>query len=101
MSLGLKELTYRTRSLSANGRFLKRMALASEKTVALAPIPNASAVMATAVKPGFWARVRSPNRRSCHMSDETKLALRMFPQRAWQIGDLMQTASHSACQNEV
>jgi hypothetical protein len=55
-------------SLSLKGRVLKIIALTREKTVAFAPMPSASATMATALNPGFFARVRNPKRRSCHMN---------------------------------
>ena len=39
-----------------------------EKIAALAPMPSASVNTATAVKPGFFASVRIPNRMSCQSS---------------------------------
>ena len=56
---------YRRRSfLSAKANPLKSTALVTVKTVALTPMPTASIVTATAVKPGFLTRVRKLNRMS-------------------------------------
>src|SRR5262245_43716512 len=66
---GSKVVTYRTYSLPAKARFLKSMPLTSEKTVAFAPMPRASAITATAVNPGAFASVRNAKRRSCHIDD--------------------------------
>src|SRR5260370_41322208 len=78
------------RSFWSKGRLLNKMALTREKTVALAPMPRASAVIATAVKPGFLARVRTPKRTSCNrvssmvslqMVCSTRGEGRMFPSK--------------------
>ena len=45
---------------SGNGSRLRRVVLIALKMVVLAPIPSASVRTATAVKPGFFANVRSP-----------------------------------------
>src|ERR1700728_3263958 len=45
-----------------SGKPLNSTALATVKTVAFTPMPSASMVTATAVNPGFFARVRRPKR---------------------------------------
>src|SRR5438067_1713107 len=50
-------------SLKASGR--SNTALTTEKMAVFAPMPNASGMMATTVKLGCFASIRSPKRISC------------------------------------
>ena len=50
--------------LSTKRNPLKSTAFVTVKTLALTPIPRASIITATAVKPGFFAKVRKLKRTS-------------------------------------
>src|ERR1700704_4000536 len=52
------------RSLLSNGNPLNSTVLVSENTVALTPMPSASATSATSVSPGLLTRLLKPKRRS-------------------------------------
>ena len=73
---------------SGYGSGLRRTPFTTENSAVLAPIPNASVKIATAAKPGDFAIIRTPKRRSCisrssepppHTSRVDSLINPMFP----------------------
>jgi hypothetical protein len=53
------------RSGCGNGSGRNSVALTTLKIAVFAPIPSASIITASAVKPGFFHNIRAPYRRSC------------------------------------
>ncbi len=66
-------LRYAMRSFLATiGNPLNKTAFATVNTVAFTPIPTASVATATAVKPGFFAKLRTPKATSVSQDMQIK-----------------------------
>src|SRR5262249_8681573 len=60
-----EDLMATSRSAAGNASGLSSTPYTVLKTAVLAPIPRASAAIATAAGPGVGSSIRAPNRRSC------------------------------------